>query len=123
MDLGGQMDELFGAFSAQDTERLRAVTAPGFRASRNGGPAVDMDTLLAGLAATMWGFGLTGTYSDIRRVLGDHAVAEQHLVTMARPDGVSVDIDVCVVVLFDDAGLVTRLDEYADPALTAPLRA
>jgi hypothetical protein len=52
---------------------------------------------------------------------GDDAVVEQHLVRLTRAsDGLELVSDVCVVIRFDDAGLITRVDEYADPA---PLQA
>jgi hypothetical protein len=65
--------------------------------------------------------GVNVEYSDIRRSVGDRFVVEQHVVTLTRPDGVSASCDVCVVVRFDAAGLITRLDEYADTSAFASL--
>jgi hypothetical protein len=67
--------------------------------------------------ATPRGAGISSTYENVRRVAGDHAVVEQHDVRFTRAsDGLEVVSDVCVVILFDDARLIVRLDEYADPA-------
>jgi hypothetical protein len=48
--------------------------------------------------------------------VGVDAVAEQHLVTITRPDGVAASSRACLVVRFAEDGLVTRLDEYVDTA-------
>jgi ketosteroid isomerase-like protein len=42
---------------------------------------------------------------------------------MRRTDGVEVVADVCVLLRFDGSGLITRLDEYVDTAVFAPLLA
>jgi ketosteroid isomerase-like protein len=44
-------------------------------------------------------------------------------VRLTRPDGVSAATDVCVVLHFDEQGLITGLDEYADTAALASLYA
>ena len=115
------MDQLFDAFARQDGDELRAMASSDFVARRNGSPPLGFDEMMAMIGETLWGLGVTSSYSDIRRVVGEHAVAEQHLVTLTRPDGKSVDIDIAVIVHFDDDGLVTTLDEYADSALLVPL--
>jgi ketosteroid isomerase-like protein len=121
MDLGELMDRLFDAFAHQDAETLRAMSSDDFTARRNGSPSVGLDDMLGMLGETLWNAGVSSSYSDIRRVVGDRAVAEQHLVTLTRPDGKQVDIDVCVIVRFDGDGLIVGLDEYADSAQLAPL--
>ena len=77
--------------------------------------------MVAMLTETFWSTGLTISYSNIRRVQSDRAVAEQHDVTLARPDGVQVVVDVCVIVRFDEEGLVLSIEEYADTAQFALL--
>jgi ketosteroid isomerase-like protein len=65
--------------------------------------------------------GVSVKYSDVRRSVGDGFVVEQHVVTLTRPDGKSASTDVCVVLRFDDDGMITRLDEYVDSAVFAAL--
>ena len=55
------------------------------------------------------------------RTVAEGVVTEQHIVTLTRPDGVPASCDVCVVVRFDDDGLITRVDEYLGMAAFAPL--
>ena len=69
----------------------------------------------------LWDAGVKTAYSDVRRTVADHAVTEQHVVTLTRPDGVEAASDVCVVIRFDDNRLITRIDEYMDAAAFTPL--
>lgn len=121
MQLEAKMDALFDAFAAQDVEKLRALCAADFDGRQNGSPPSGFDEMMVMVSETFWNAGLKISYSNIRRVLSDRAVAEQHDVTLARPDGVQVVLDVCVIVRFDEEGFVVSLDEYADTAQLAPL--
>ena len=60
--------------------------------------------------------GVIVEYSDVRRSVGVRFVVEQHIVRLTRPDGVSASTDVCVVVHFDDTGLIIGPHEYVDTA-------
>ncbi len=57
----------------------------------------------------------------VRTHLCSRAVAEQHVVTLTRPDGTSASSEVCLVARFDEDGLVTRLEEYVDTSAMAGL--
>ena len=120
MELTELMDELFRRAAASDAEGVAAMCADGCAVKQNIGDEGGVDELVAiirGLADA----DVTTRYSDIRRVVADHAVTEQHLVTLTRADGVEVSADVCVVVHFDDEGKVVRLDEYLDGAALGPI--
>jgi ketosteroid isomerase-like protein len=120
MDLGARTAQLFDVFESQEFDGLAALLAPGATMKQNGNPEHDV----AGLMAFVQGLkndGVRVRYSDVRRSVGDGFVVEQHVVTLTRPDGVSASTDVCVVLRFDDDGLITRLDEYADSAVFAAL--
>ncbi len=121
MDIAARTGALFAAFEANDAESVAALCAPGCRVKQNNDPDVDLDTLLVQLRAMLWDAGVTTAYSDIRRTVAEGVVTEQHLVTLTRPDGVQALCDACVVVRFDDDGLITRVDEYLDMAAFAPL--
>lgn len=121
MDLAARTSDLVEKFAAQDGEGVAAMCASGFLVKQNNGPESDVETLLAGLNEMLWARGVATVYSDVRRVGADSAVTEQHVVTLTRPDGVAASSDVCVVLRFDDDGLITRLDEYLDMTAFAPL--
>lgn len=123
MDLNDKMQALFEGFANQDAAALRALCADDYQARQNGSPPADFDEMIAMVSESFWNTGLTVSYGDIRRITTDRAVTEQHAVTVSRPDGVEVAVDVCVVAHFNDDGLVTALDEYVDTAQFAPLMA
>ncbi|MDG2333813.1 MAG: nuclear transport factor 2 family protein [Myxococcota bacterium] len=60
-------------------------------------------------------------YENVRRVVGNDAVVEQHDVCMTRKDGLEVRLDVCIILGFDPAGIIIRIDEYLDSAAAARL--
>jgi ketosteroid isomerase-like protein len=120
MELDERMDELFRLAAAGDADGVAAMCADGCVVRQNIGMDGGVDDLV-GLIRSLAGAGVTTSYSDIRRVVGEHAVAEQHRVTLARSDGVEVVSDVCVVVRFDEGGRITSLDEYLDGAAFAPI--
>jgi ketosteroid isomerase-like protein len=120
MDLAERTSQLFAIFESQEFDGLDALVAPGITTKQNSNPELDLD----GLKAFVQGFkndGVSVTYSDVRRLVGDGFVVEQHLVTLTRPDGKSASTDICVVLRFDDDGLITRLDEYVDSVAFASL--
>jgi ketosteroid isomerase-like protein len=121
MDLAARTDDLFAKFATQDADGVAALCAAGCRVRRNNDPESDIETLLVELRAMFWDTGVQTAYSDVRRTVADHAVTEQHVVTLTRPDGVAASCDVCVVIRFNDDGLITKLDEYLDTVAFAPL--
>jgi hypothetical protein len=120
MDLEARTAELFDHFSTQEFEGVSALFAPGAGVRQNGNPEHGIDgllTMIQGLKRD----GVRVDYSDIRRSVGDRFVVEQHVVRLTRPDGVSASSDVCVVVHFDSAGLISGLHEYVDTVAFAAL--
>ena len=118
MDLAARTDQLFTAFAAADLETARTLCSPGLVAKQNVSDEFGLDRLMA-FVARMPAMGVTVAYSDVRRVVADDAVTEQHLVTLTREDGTTASSDVCVILRYDDEGLVVRLDEYLDPTAFA----
>ena len=99
---------------------MRALLSPDAKMKQNGNPEHGVEGLMA-FVQGLKNERVSVTYSDVRRSVGDGFVVEQHVVTLTRPDGKSATTDVCHVLRFDDDGLITRLDEYADSAVFATL--
>jgi len=120
MDLTALMDELIRRLATADVDGVAAMCAPHCRFKQNigdEGGLADLLSLIGGISAA----GVKVSYSDIRRVVGERAVAEQHLLTLRRPDGVEMSTDVCVVVRFGADGRVVMIDEYLDGSGLAQL--
>jgi hypothetical protein len=120
MDLAERTAQLFAIFESQEFDGLEALLATDAKMKQNGNPEHDIDGLMAFIQGIK-NDGVSVKYSDVRRSVGDGFVVEQHVRTLTRPDGKSATTDVCVVLRFDDEGLITRLDEYADSAVFAAL--
>ena len=115
MELEARTAQLFEHFSTQEFDGVSDLFAPDAGVRQNANPEHGIDgllTMIQGLKRD----GVSVEYSDIRRNVGDRFVVEQHIVRLTRPDGVSASTDACVVVHFDDTGLISGLHEYVDTA-------
>lgn len=120
VDLEARTAQLFEIFESQEFDGVESLLAADATMKQDGNPEHDV----AGLMAFVKGLkhdGVSVKYSDVRRSVGEGFVVEQHVVTLTRPDGRLASTDVCVVLRFDDDGLISRLDEYADSAVFASL--
>lgn len=120
MDLEARTAELFEHFSTQEFEGVTALFAADAQVRQNGNPQHGVDglmTMIQGLKRD----GVSVEYTDVRRLVAASFVVEQHVVTLTRPDGVSAGTDACVVVHFDEAGLISGLHEYVDTAAFAAM--
>ena len=75
------------------------------------------------LKVIRWFMDVTSTrsYEILDRQFFDGGFVQQHVLRAQRPDGVSIDMRVCIVIKVNADGLITRIDEYFDPADMAPL--
>jgi len=103
---------IFDAFTRGDPDAVRSLCAPDFRASQNGGPAMNLETLLGFTAAVLKvvkGF----RYEDAVRSATATGFVEEHAVRGTFPDGSPLDLAVCVVAVVKD-GKITHVREYFD---------
>lgn len=122
MDIEALTDQFFRLATKQDWEGMAAMFAEGAIVSQPGAGELGVDQLLLNLGGLSKA-GIRSTYENVRRVVSADSVAEQHDVRLTRPDGVEVLLDVCIVMRFGVDGLLTRVDEYFDPTVVAPLMA
>ena len=108
-DLEAAVDRFFRAAEARDFETFRSGFADAPEIFQNG-DALGLDDLVA--------FAQKGTksvrYVDVRRIVADGAVVEQHRAEIVFPDGTPyTSRDICVVFRFDADGRFSRVEEYA----------
>lgn len=105
-------ERLFAAFVAHDLDRVATMVAPDVVLTQNGVSSsfAEARVALGGLRNVLGDH----RYEDVRRVVGDSAVVEEHRVLSTTPAGRIVDLAACVVLRVNDAGLITALDEYVD---------
>jgi ketosteroid isomerase-like protein len=75
------------------------------------------------LKVIRWFMDVTATrsYEILDRRFFDGGFVQQHVLRAHRRDGVSIEMRVCIVIKVNGNGLITRIDEYFDPADMAPL--
>jgi ketosteroid isomerase-like protein len=103
---------LFEAFAACDDDAVRKLCARDFRASQNGGAAMDLETLLAFNAAVHKAV-RDFLYESPIRSATEAGFVEEHAVRGTLGDGSRFELQVCVVAEVS-GGKVTALREYFD---------
>ena len=112
MDGAKISESLFAALATCNDDAVRKLCAPGFRARQNGGPVLDLDTLL-GFNAAVHKAVRDFRYENPIRSATATGFVEEHAVRGTLPDGSSLDLQVCVVADVS-GGKVTALREYLD---------
>jgi ketosteroid isomerase-like protein len=105
-------EALFAALATCDDEAVRKLCAPGFCASQNGGPAMNLDTLL-GFNAAVHKVVRDFRYDRPVRSATETGFVEEHVVRGTLADGSRLDLQVCVVAEVS-GGKVTAVREYVD---------
>lgn len=103
---------LFDAFAAGDDGAVRKLCTSDFKARQNGGPSMDLDTVLA-FASSVLGVVEGFRYEDAVRSTTPSGFVEEHAVRGTLPDGSALNLSVCVVADVRD-GKVHDLREYFD---------
>lgn len=121
MDTVAVARALFDALASDDDVQVRAVCAAGFALRQNGGPAMDVETLLH-FNRLVHGVVSGFRYEDVVCVATATGFVEEHSVRGTLADGSVLAMAACVVADVAD-GRVTLVREYVDTAAAAPLLA
>lgn len=114
-------DRLFGAFVAHDLDLAESMMAAGAVVVQNGNSMAwaEARTMIEGITQVIGDH----RYEEVRRVVGENAIVEEHQVRSTTPAGHDLELAACVVIRVDSDGKVASLDEYVDTAPLAPLLA
>ena len=114
-------NRLFGAIERGDYQTVDSMWAPDVTVWHAGDPK-DNDRIRA-LKVIRWFMDVTTTrsYEILDRQFFDGGFVQQHVLHARPNDGESIEMRVCIVIKVDADGLITRIDEYFDPADMAPL--
>ncbi len=112
MDSTKLAQALFEALTNCDDDTVRKFCAPDFRASQNGGPAMDLKTLL-GFNTAVHKVVRVFRYENPVRSATETGFVEEHAVRGTLPDGNPLDFQVCVVAEVS-GGKITMIREYFD---------
>jgi ketosteroid isomerase-like protein len=117
------LDRLFAAVSSGDVATVESIYAPDAGIWHNTDNAtqavVDNLRTIAWVGRTIRGM----SYDEVRRAPIDRdRVLQQHVLRGTAPNGAALEIPACMVVAFNDAGRIARLEEYIDSGAFAALR-
>ncbi|MEH3132694.1 MAG: nuclear transport factor 2 family protein [Mycolicibacterium neoaurum] len=114
-------DRLFAAIERGDYPDIEALWADDVLVWHTGDTA-DNDRARA-LKVIRWFLRATATrrYEILDRRFFDGGFVQQHILHADSSDGASIHLRVCIVIEVGTDGLITRIDEYFDPAEMAPL--
>jgi ketosteroid isomerase-like protein len=110
---------LFEAFGKGDADSVRRLCAPDFEACQNGGPVLTLEPLLE-FALAVYQVVKDFRYEGAIRSETRGGFVEEHNVRGTLPDGIELDLPVCVVADVRD-GKVSNVREYFDSASAAGL--
>ena len=114
-------DRLFGAIEAGDYEAVAGMWADDVLVWHAGDPK-DNDRVRA-LKVIRWFINVTTTrrYEILDRQFFAGGFVQQHVLHAKGTNGESISLRVCIVIKVGADDLITRIDEYFDPADMAPL--
>jgi ketosteroid isomerase-like protein len=114
-------DELFAAIERGDEPRLDALFAGDIAVWRAG--AQRDDDKERAMKVLRWFIGVTAerSYEVLDRQLFPGGFVQQHILHATGRNGGLIALRVCIVIKVSGNDLITRIDEYFDPAQLAPL--
>ncbi|MGE2712831.1 nuclear transport factor 2 family protein [Mycolicibacterium litorale] len=114
-------DRLFDAIERSDTAAIEALWAPDVLVWHSGDRR-DNERARA-LRVIFWFIGHTSDrrYEVLDRRLFDGGFVQQHILHATGTNGSAIAMRVCIVIIVRADGLISRIDEYFDPADMAPL--
>ena len=119
--VGGIADSLFSAIEAGDISAVERLFSPDVAVWKSGDHR-DNDR---GRSVRVIGWFIDTTverrYQILDRQLFDGGFVQQHVLHATARAGGVLAMRVCIVIKIGADGLITRIDEYFDPAELAPL--
>jgi ketosteroid isomerase-like protein len=114
-------NRLFGAIERGEYETIDGMWADDVTVWHTG-DSQDNDRVRA-LKVIRWFIDNTTqrSYEILDRRFFDGGFMQQHVLRADRSSDVSIEMRICIVIRVDAKGLITRIDEYFDPADMAPL--
>jgi ketosteroid isomerase-like protein len=114
-------DRLFAAIERGDEATLEQLFGDDIAVWRSG--ARRDDDKARALRVLRWFIGVTTQrgYEILDRQLFTDGFVQQHILHATGHDGAAVALRVCIVIRLGVDALISRIDEYFDPAELAPL--
>jgi ketosteroid isomerase-like protein len=114
-------DRLFAAIEGGDAATVEALWDDDVLVWKSAEP--EEQAKKRALRVIFWFMDLTTSrrYEILDRQFFDGGFVQQHVLHATGKDGGSISLRVCIVIKVGTNGLVTKIDEYFDPAELEPL--
>lgn len=114
-------DRLFAAIEAGDADTVAALWDDDVAVWKSAEPEDQVKA--RALRVIFWFMGTTTQrrYEILDRQYFDGGFVQQHILHASARHGGSISMRVCIVIKVGPNGLISRVDEYFDPAAIAPL--
>lgn len=114
-------DRLFAALEAGDAEAVAAMWAPEIAVWQVGAPRPNDKARARRVIDWFLSASADRRYDVLVRRLFEDGFVQQHVLHGRCRDGTPYSLRVAIIVVVGADGLITRIDEYFDPATLAPL--
>ena len=114
-------DRLFDAIARSDIAEVERVFSPDVAVWHSGDVRDNDHTRSVKIIAWFIGASTERHYEILDRQLFDGGFVQQHVLHATSRTGATIAMRVCIVIKHGADGLITRIDEYFDPAEMAPL--
>jgi ketosteroid isomerase-like protein len=123
VDTDAVANQLFNAIERGDFEAVERLWTDDVLVWHSGDPKDNQRA--RALRVIRWFMDATSrrSYEILDRQFFDGGFVQQHVLRASRSDdgSVSMEMRVCIVIKVNAHGLITRIDEYFDPADMAPI--
>ncbi len=119
--VAGVADDLFAAIERGDEPRLEELFAGDIAVWRTG--SLRDDDKVRAMKVLRWFIRVTAerSYEILDRQLFSGGFVQQHILHATGTAGGSIALRVCIVIKVDTNTLISRIDEYFDPAGLVPI--
>lgn len=114
-------DQLFEAIERSDATTVEQLFSPGIAVWKTGDDRDSDRARSVRIIAWFIDSTLDRRYQILDRQAFDGGFVQQHILHATANSGQAIAMRVCIVVKVDADGLITRIDEYFDPAEITPL--
>jgi ketosteroid isomerase-like protein len=114
-------DGLFGAIERSDIDTVKTLFSPGIAVWKSGDDRDNDHRRSVKIISWFIDTTVNRRYEILDRQTFDGGFVQQHVLHATARTGASIAMRVCIVIKLGADGLITRIDEYFDPAEIAPL--
>jgi len=114
-------DRLFDAITNSDIAMVEQLFSPDVAVWHSGDDRDNDHARSVRIIAWFVNATIDRRYEILDRQIFDDGFVQQHILHADGRTGASIAMRVCIVIKLGTDGLITRIDEYFDPAAMAPL--